>query len=231
MSGVTNDEIEPRLIDAGIGLMTSQNIAYSPERVARFPHVGLDNGCFTAGDKWDETKWINYLARQTRANVRFAVSPDVYCDSVASLERGMEYAPILADMGLPVGLVAQGTDPNLAYPWSEFHCLFLGGRQLKDPRAEWKESQACAKLVAEARRHGLWVHMGRVNDQYRYAHAERIGCHSADGSMLAFGPDANIGRVVRMVRRRDTAPPLPFKRFESPSHPAHKEALREGAPE
>lgn len=223
LTGSTNDVIEPRLLEHRIGLMNNPLSAYAPERVARFAFTGLDNACFR--NNWIEKDWENWLVRQPSHNALFATLPDVYCDSRLSLERGMEYLPLVAELGLPAAVVAQGTHPGLAYPWSDFQCLFLGGEQLADPRAEWKESYECAELVREARNNGLWVHMGRVNDQYRYAHAERIGCHSVDGNMLGFGPLANIGRLSRMVRRRNNAPPLPFERFETPSHPLHRRVV------
>jgi hypothetical protein len=220
LSGVTNDTIEQRLIETGIGLMTSQLIAYSVERVSRFPFVGYDNGCFRS--TWIEDDWINWLSKQPRERSLFAVSPDVYPDAAESLRRGLEYAPIIRDMGFPVAVVAQTDAEQLEWPWDEVDCLFVGGERTADPRAEWKESEAAAGLVRRARNAGKWVHMGRVNDEYRYARAELMGCQSVDGTMLAFGPDANIGRLTRMVRRRHNRPPLPFERWESPSHPTHK---------
>ena len=228
LSGVTNDVIEPMLLRAGIGLMTSQFISYSPERVARFRFRAYDNGCFRS--KLIEEDWINWLSRQP-PDPLFAVSPDSYPDAAESLRLGLEYAPILRDMGLAVGVVAQDQAEQLDWPWEELDCLFVGGTQLDppNPRAEWKESEAAAGLVKRARNAGKWVHYGRVNDEYRYALAERNGAHSADGSMLAFGPDANIKRLIRMVARRNCAPPLPFERFESPSHDVHKDALVDAA--
>jgi hypothetical protein len=222
LSGSTNDAIQDQLIAASIGLMVSQNSAYSAARIRAFPFVAYDNGCFSA--RWDADPWMAWLVSRPRDRVLFAVAPDVYPDPVASQTRGMEYAPIIREeTGLPVAIVAQSGAEDLAWEWSAFSCLFLGGAIIKNhPRAEWKESAACAGLVKRARNAGLWVHMGRVNDQYRYALAERIGCHSADGTMLAFGPSANIGRLVRMIRRRNMAPPLPLERWETPTHPAHR---------
>jgi hypothetical protein len=38
----------------------------------------------------------------------------------------------------------------------------------------------------EARRRGVWTHMGRVNSERRLRYAALIGCQSADGTYLAF---------------------------------------------
>lgn len=220
LSGATNDVIEPRLIAEGIGLMSSQNIAYSLERLERFAYVGLDNGCFSS--RWTEDAWIDWLGRQPRHNALFAVSPDAFPDAAESFRRGLEYAPIVRESGFPVAVVAQDGAELFDWPWDELDCVFIAGAPTEDPRAEWKESDAAADLAVRARNAGKWVHMGRVNDEYRYARAEQMGCQSADGTLLAYGPDANIGRLSRMVRRRNTAPPLPLRRFETPSHPNHR---------
>jgi hypothetical protein len=221
LSGATNGEIEALLLEAGIGLMTSQNIAYAVERVARFDSVGLDNGCFSAN--WAEDEWVDWLAIQPRHNALFAVAPDVYPDAAESLRRGLEFAPIVRDLGFPVAVVAQDGAESMYWPWDDIDCLFIGGAKTTDPRAEWKESDAAAELASAARSAGKWVHRGSVNDEYRYARAELMGCQSVDGTMVAFGPDINTPRLIRMVRRRNNAPPLPFTRYEAPTHPNHRE--------
>jgi hypothetical protein len=60
----------------------------------------------------------------------------------------------------------------------------------------WKLGPAAAALAAQARRRGLWVHMGRVNSLRRLRYAAAIGCQSVDGTFLAFGPDRNLPELL-----------------------------------
>ncbi len=70
-----------------------------------------------------------------------------------------------------------------------FDVLFIGGT------TEWKLGAEARAMVSAARRQRKWVHMGRVNSLRRFVYADSIGCHSADGTFLAFGPDVNLPRV------------------------------------
>lgn len=65
--------------------------------------------------------------------------------------------------------------------------------------ADWKLSPVAAGLVREAKARSKWVHMGRVNSRRRWSYAEYIGCDSADGTFLAFGPDVNLPRLTAWV--------------------------------
>ncbi|MGH3863561.1 hypothetical protein, partial [Actinokineospora sp.] len=48
---------------------------------------------------------------------------------------------------------------------------------------------------------GKRVHMGRVNSGRRWTYAEHLGCHSADGTFLAFAPDTNLQRLRGWTRQ------------------------------
>jgi hypothetical protein len=236
LSGVTNDRIEPSLIQTGVGLMCQPGNSYHL-RIERFSYWAADNGCFN--DKWVEDKWIDWLAALPREKCLFAVAPDIYPDAVGSLERGRAFAPIIREMGFPVAIVAQTDAEKLDWPWDEFDCLFVGGERKIPGWSEWKESDAAAELVKRARSNGLWVHMGRVNSLRRLQRARQVGCHSVDGTFIKYRKrrlasdrldsarhDRGEKEIERFLRVLDNTPPLPFDRFESPSHPAHKAALR-----
>jgi hypothetical protein len=80
--------------------------------------------------------------------------------------------------------------------------LFIGGS------TTWKLSPNVEALVSTAKRHGKWVHMGRVNSGVRLRHAANIGCDSADGTFVAFGPDKNIPRVKSWLDALERQPSL-----------------------
>lgn len=153
-----------------------------------------DNGAFS--DKFDEAKWWRFLEANAHAasDCLFAVAPDVVGDAAATLERSLPWLPKIRALGYPVAFVAQdGFDPT-AVPWDEFECLFIGGTDA------FKLGPAGRAAVAEAKRRGKWVHMGRVNSEKRWKYADAIGCDSADGTHLRFGPDTNLPKLLAWTR-------------------------------
>jgi hypothetical protein len=82
--------------------------------------------------------------------------------------------------GYRPALVAQDGLEALPVPWEAFDVLFIGGS------TAWKLSEACFSLIAEAKRRGKWVHMGRVNSLRRLRIAKSVGCDSVDGTYLRF---------------------------------------------
>jgi hypothetical protein len=156
-----------------------------------------DNGCFS--DKFDERKWWQFLVDNAHdaPTCLFAVAPDVVGDAAATLARSMPWLPKIRALGYPAALVAQDGLEDLDVPWDEFDCLFIGGT------TEWKLGPHARRLVAEARHHGKWVHMGRVNSERRYRYAHSLGCDSADGTFLTFGPDKNLPRLKTWLRSVD----------------------------
>ena len=156
-----------------------------------------DNGCFT--DRWDEGKWWRFLTTSAHAaaSCLFATAPDVVGDAAATLERSAPWLAPIRDLGYPVALVAQDGLESLAVPWGEFDVLFIGGT------TDWKLGPHARALVAEAKRRGKRVHMGRVNSERRYRYALSIGCDSADGTYLTFGPDTNLPKLLAWSRLAD----------------------------
>lgn len=210
LSGSTNDTIEDRLIESGVGLMLNLGTGYA-SRVGRYPHWAVDNGAFS--DKWDALTWAEALAGiEPDERCLFAVAPDVYGDAGASLTLGLQYAEGMRATGWPVAVVAQDGAEHLRWPWDEFDVLFLGGiRGL----VEWKESLGAEWLARQALSHGKSVHMGRVNTLQRMKRARLMGCHSVDGTYIAFGPDRNVVRLDRFLRVLANTPPLPLEALEA----------------
>lgn len=150
-----------------------------------------DNGCFGLG--WPgPVGYTRWLERHRADAVRclFATAPDVVGDAVATLARSMPFMPIIRSLGYPAALVAQDGLENLDVPWNRFDVLFIGGS------TEWKLGPAAADLVAQAKRRGKHVHMGRVNSRKRLFYAADIGCDSVDGTYLVFGPATNLPKLL-----------------------------------
>lgn len=153
-----------------------------------------DNSVFAGKYPGDEAflGWLK-ARRQFAESCRFVVAPDVVCDAAATLERSRPMFPRIRALGFPVALVAQNGLESMPVPWDEFDALFLGGDD------KWKLGPEAAALVTEAKSRGKWVHMGRVNSRKRLAYAAEIGCDSADGTYIAFGPDKNLPRMLRWI--------------------------------
>lgn len=167
-----------------------------------------DNGCFS--DKWDEAKWWKFLTDNAAdaGTCLFAVAPDVVGDAYATTVRFRKWGARIRDLGYPVAYVAQDGLENLRgrtesggltfpVPWDSFDVLFIGGS------TEWKLGPDARQIVAEAKARGKWVHMGRVNSERRFKYAASIGCDSADGTYLTFGPDANLPKLLAWTRLND----------------------------
>jgi len=155
-----------------------------------------DNGCFGKGYPGDEA-WLDWLAGMDPSGCLFATAPDVVGDAPATLARSAPMLPRIRALGYPAALVAQDGLEALTVPWDELDVLFIGGS------TEWKLGPHARALTAEAKARGKRVHMGRVNSERRYRYAAAIGCDTADGTYLTFGPNANLPRLLAWVRTAD----------------------------
>jgi len=171
----------------------------TPAQGNRIPdgaYICADNGCFGKGYPGDEAWWA-WLQTLPADRCRFAVAPDVVADAAATLERSTPWLSRIRGLGIPAAFVAQDGLENMAVPWDSFDVLFIGGS------TEWKLGPHARALTGEAKRRGKWVHMGRVNSQLRMRYAMNIGCDSADGTFIAFGPDQNLPKVLGWLRHVD----------------------------
>lgn len=206
--------------DLGL-LVTPDTAAQYAGHIADYPTgYAIDNGCFTNPDR-DLDAFLRLVDGLPRAGCRFAVAPDVVGDMAATWARSAPALDRIRQLGVPAALVAQpgialvspdggplGPDAALVVeatgepiPWDAFDVLFLGG----DDR--WKlRLPGTRMLVWTARARGVPVHMGRVNSFTRLWLAQVWGCTSADGTFLAFGPDANLPRLIRWLDDLPTAP-------------------------
>lgn len=199
LTGSASDAHRDTLMAAGVGLMTQPD-SYGADQVSAWPRWAADNGCFA--DAWEPKQWARWLATLPQTGCLFAVCPDVVSEHAQTLARFAVYSDTVREAGLPLAFVLQEGATTATVPWSEIDAVFVGGSK------PWKYSGDVAQLVAEARDRGLWTHMGRVNGGKRIAYAQWIGCQSVDGTFLKYGPDINVPRLLRMLRRLEAAPPL-----------------------
>lgn len=167
---------------------------------------GGDNGCFAKPEEFVLSAYLAWLNKHVgaAASCLFATAPDVVGDAVATWKRSLPVFPLIRALGYRVALVAQDGSDAAALDWDAFDVLFLGGT------TRWKLSHAAKDLVAEAKRRGKWVHMGRVNSLTRLRTAAMWGCDSADGTYLAFGPDKNGPRLLAWLDEMRREPVLNF---------------------
>ncbi len=192
LSGAKNAAIRDDLATGRIGLLQTPANAYNLGDVAVW---AMDNGCFTETYPGDEA-YLSLLRKHAPHADRclFAAAPDVVGDAVATLERsGHMFAPIRA-LGYRAALVLQNGMESMALPWDDFDAVFVGGS------TEWKLSLQAADLIREAKARGKFVHVGRVNSRTRYDRFAELGCDSADGTFLAFGPDTNAPKLRTWLR-------------------------------
>ncbi len=169
----------------------------TPKQGNRIPDSAwycADNGAYGQGYPGDDA-WWRWLSALPAERCRFAVAPDVVADATATLERSAPWLPLIRSLGIPAAFVAQDGLEDLPVPWDTFDVLFIGGS------TAWKVGPHARQLVTEARAHGKTVHMGRVNSWQRIQYADAIGCDSADGTYITFGPDVNLPTVLRWLAR------------------------------
>lgn len=195
LSGSRNAKHAHLYADGTLGFLQTPTTRWSLEGAAVW---ALDNGCFTNAYPGDDAYIAmltgKYAAHKDRC--LFVAAPDVVGDARATLARSLPMIPRIRARGYPVALVAQDGMEHLErfIPWPVIDWLFLGGT------TEWKLGAGAREMTAMAHRHGIRVHMGRVNSEKRLRYASHIGCDSADGTYLAYGPDKNIGNVLAWLR-------------------------------
>lgn len=156
-----------------------------------------DTGCFSASARYSDDRYLTWLDRQPRENCLFATAPDVFNDGPATMELALPVLSKIRELGFKAALVAQPWITPDDVPWDDIDALFVGGPN------EWQHSNQLRSLVERAKSEGKWVHMGRVNTVSRIKYAVSIGCDSADGTFIAFGPDRNFERLQRWMRLYD----------------------------
>lgn len=155
-----------------------------------------DNGRFSRPETYSDERYLAWLGTRDATSCLFATAPDVLGDAARTLALSEPMFARIRAAGYPVALVAQDGLESLLVPWADFDALFIGGT------TAWKLSEAVTGLVAEAKRSGKWVHMGRVNSLRRLRFADAIGCDSADGTVLKHDPKRPVGGWATAIHER-----------------------------
>jgi hypothetical protein len=189
---------------AGIGVMMTRKSGMHLARTLAYPCWAADNDCFSSRRAFSLGDYLDWLARMApaRASCLFASAPDVVGDAGATWERSRDVLPVLRELGYRAALVAQDGLERLPVDWAAFDVLFVGGT------TAWKLSEAAYGLVREARRRGKWAHQGRCNSRRRLRAAAVGGYDSADGTLLAFGPDKRLAQLLRWLGELERQPAL-----------------------
>lgn len=149
----------------------------------------LDNGCFSA--QWRHADWVSTLERYAdEPRCLFAVVPDEVGDAKRTDELWGEHVDTVREYGYRPAYVTQNGCTRIP---DDADAVFAGGDDA------WKLGDENAALIADAKRRGLWAHMGRVNSLRRLRFAAFHGYDSVDGTFLAFGPDVNLPRLLRYL--------------------------------
>jgi hypothetical protein len=154
-----------------------------------------DNGAFS--DNWVEEKWWKFLHSNKNDLKRcmFATAPDIVGDAAGTLEKSKPWLKPIRELGYPVAYVAQDGVEDTRIPWSQIDVVFLGGTN------DFKLGPVAVDVTKRALAKGKHVHMGRVNSFRRLKYAYDIGCRSADGTYVTFGPSQNVPKVLNWIQK------------------------------
>lgn len=144
-----------------------------------------DNDCF---QRLDAAAYKTMLRRiDGLPGCLFVVVPDVVGDHKATMRRWRRWHGATSQ---PRAFVLQDGCDQIP---DDAACVFVGGT------TSFKMSTEAANLVGEAKRRGLWAHMGRVNSFRRIRYAASIGCDSVDGTAWAMFKRAHLRRGLGYV--------------------------------
>jgi hypothetical protein len=151
-------------------------------------------------------KWFRWLTRTVDRygpdRCLWALAPDKPFDAEGTLSESLPWLAQIRELEVRAAFAAQDGCEEGLVPWDDLDVLFLAGS------TEWKIGPVAEQLAREATERGKGVHMGRVNSGIRFKIAEWFGCESCDGTLLRYGPDANLPRLLGWIERYDERPSL-----------------------
>ena len=187
-----------------VGAMRHARLGFllTPDMGNRIPEgvpLGADNACYSNPDGYSDDRYIDHLNRFSKDTCLFAPAPDVVGDHAATVIRSVQMLRRIRDAGYPAAFCAQDGWDEATTPWDDFDVLFVGGTTAFKFRGG-------RMAVRAAQRRGKKTHMGRVNSRDRLRAAAAIGCDTADGTFLRFGPDVNTPRLFAWLDSLDQEP-------------------------
>ena len=211
ISGKHSADIAQRAKERGdIGLLITPLIPSYVNHTSDYPFIAVDNGVFSKATPFSPENFKSLVSKLAtddtlRNKTLFVVAPDVVGDAAATLQKFPSWAQWIHEKDLPVALAAQdGLEDMLEQmPWKDIDVLFIGGStEWKTGELSMKQRAKWAQLFMETQRHGIPIHMGRVNTNERIAGvAQLVGASTVDGTFLAFGPDKNLPKLEAMLDR------------------------------
>lgn len=205
LTGVSNEGVTA-LRRSDIGLMIQPGNSYHLQ-IDRYPAFAGDNAAF--GGRFNESKWLLMADRAALHQERclFIVCPDRFDphdlanNHRCTVELWHRYKQEIWDRGLPAAFVAQnGCTPD-DVP-ADADAVFIGGDD------GYKLSETAWAVVAWAKAHGKWAHVGRVNSMERIRACSLSQADSADGTYLKYGPDVNLPKLVGWLDHLNYQPHL-----------------------
>jgi hypothetical protein len=160
----------------------------------------VDNGAFSGFDPVAFRKLLRRVVGEPRC--LWVACPDRVGDSKGTLALFREWREEVAASGQPVAFVGQDGAEEMSLPWDDFACLFVGGS------TRWKLSRAAVDLMAEAKRRGRAVHVGRVNSLRRMRWAYDAGADTVDGTSASRWGDAKLDWYCRWIAGLRRSPVL-----------------------
>lgn len=154
-----------------------------------------DNDCFRQLDPDRYIAMVDRLYGRSRQCV-FVTVPDEVGDHDATRELWDMWSPYILESGLPPAFVLQDGATSTSIPWHSMKALFVGGS------TTYKESPEALALCREAKRRGIWVHVGRVNTNRRERHFLHIA-DSFDGTKYSMFADRYIPPALARLSAYD----------------------------
>jgi hypothetical protein len=226
-------QAEPQMIEhahPNLGrLIQPRHYNALPATIERGVPWAADNDCYQGLDPRAYYAMLDRL-HHVGGPCLFVTVPDVVGDAHETARQFERWWTGPARRGLPPALVAQDGLEHMGrwldMAWPRIDALFIGGS------TGWKLGPAARALAREAKRRGLWVHMGRVNSIKRIAYAAEIGCDSIDGTGWMRWRNIRLpeGLLAVSAPPQQTLPGLDRDAISEPAHDGQQTTITLAAP-
>lgn len=177
-----------------LGVLSSPRRFYRESEGIEEWRWAADNDAFS---EWNEHRYRKMLAAiWGLRGCLFVTAPDVVGDASTTLALFEHWYAELSETLQPIALVAQDGLGFYDVPWKRIDALFIGGTD------EFKLGLTARILIAEAKKRGKWVHMGRVNSYERGRYARWLGCDSIDGTQFSWFRDTKLPAYLNSLKQQ-----------------------------